>query len=204
MAKPKKSFSSVQKNFKKEQVPQQNLVQDPAQRLYGQSPYQHRAHTQGSFVENLKVSTHSSTGSTHRGTLKTKILTRHSIEPTHMGTLKLKVFTHHSTEPTPRGTLKIRSPHTPQHRAHTQGNFEKSQSLYTPQHRAHTQRFFKDWPNDGTFKLWVRKRQSLGGGLLYMKILWGTQNFRIFIISSTNEMFPQKSRFPTFQKVRFW
>ena len=76
-----------------------------------------------------------------------------------MGTLKLKVFTHHSTEPTPRGTLKIQSPHTPQHRAHTQGNFEKSQSLYTPQHRAHTQGFFKDWPNDGTFKLWV-----LGGG----------------------------------------
>ena len=79
-----------------------------------------------------------------------------------MGTLKLKVFTHHSTEHTPRGTLKIQSPHTPQHRAHTQGNFEKSQSLYTPQHRAHTQGFFKDWLNDGTFKLWVRKRQSLG------------------------------------------
>ena len=92
----------------------------------------HGPHAQRRALWKISKSSHTRAQGPHTGELwKLKVLTHHNIEPTHMGTLKLKVFTHQSTEPTPRGTLKTQSPHS----AHTQGNFEKSQSLYTPQHR---------------------------------------------------------------------
>ena len=57
----------------------------------------------------------------------------------HLGELwKLKVLTRYSTEPAHRGTLKTQSPHTPQHRVHTHGNFKNSKFSHTTARLTHT------------------------------------------------------------------
>ena len=57
----------------------------------------------------------------------------------HTGELqKLKVLTRHSTEPTHSGTLKTQTPHTPQLRVYTHGNFKNSKSSHTTAQSSHT------------------------------------------------------------------
>ena len=67
---------------------------------------------------------------------------------------------------TQRIFVNFQSPHTSQCRTDTHRGYLKIfKSLHTTAQCPHTE-IFEDSPNDGTFKLWVRKRQSLGG-ILY-------------------------------------